>query len=150
MNDEPILSFAGDHRYLSNFYFAEFVWDGIIWPTSEHAFQAAKVINREERIALSRITNPGSVKAAGKLVPLREDWQEVKIQTMHDVVYEKFKQNPHIQKLLLNTGNRYLEEGNTWNDTVWGVCNGVGANNLGIILMQVRDELRSRNKDLMI
>jgi hypothetical protein len=146
MNDEPILSFDGEHQYLSNFYFAEFVWDGIIWPTSEHAFQAAKVINREERIVLSRITNPGSVKAAGKLVPLREDWQEVKIQTMHDVVYEKFKQNPPIQKLLLNTGNRYLEEGNTWNDTVWGVCNGVGANNLGIILMQVRDELRARKK----
>jgi hypothetical protein len=146
MNDEPILSFDGDHRYLSNFYFAEFVWDCIIWPTSEHAFQAAKVINREERIALSRIQKPGSVKAAGKLVPLREDWQEVKIQTMHDVVYEKFKQNSHIQKLLLNTGNSYLEEGNTWNDTVWGVCNGVGSNNLGIILMQVRDELRSRKK----
>jgi hypothetical protein len=150
MNDEPILSFDGEHQYLSNFYFAEFVWDGIIWPTSEHAFQAAKVINREERIALSHITNPGSVKAAGKLVPLREDWQEVKIQTMHDVVYEKFKQNLHIQKLLLNTGNSYLEEGNTWNDTTWGVCDGVGANNLGIILMQVRDEIRARKKDLMI
>ena len=43
---------------------------------------------------------------------------------------------------LLGTGDTYLEEGNTWNDTFWGVCNGVGENNLGRILMEVREELR--------
>ena len=32
-------------------------------------------------------------------------------------------------------------EGNTWNDTFWGVCNGQGQNWLGKILMLVRSEL---------
>ncbi len=33
------------------------------------------------------------------------------------------------------------EETNTWHDTYWGVCNGVGKNMLGIQLMRVRAEL---------
>jgi predicted NAD-dependent protein-ADP-ribosyltransferase YbiA (DUF1768 family) len=31
----------------------------------------------------------------------------------------------------------------TWGDRFWGVCNGVGENMLGKLLMQVREELRS-------
>ena len=49
---------------------------------------------------------------------------------------------PDLQEKLLATGDAYLEEGNYWNDTTWGVCNGVGENRLGKILMQVRDEIR--------
>ena len=45
-----------------------------------------------------------------------------------------------MEKLIL-TGDSYLEEGNTWNDRYWGVCNGVGKNKLGEILMQVRKRL---------
>jgi predicted NAD-dependent protein-ADP-ribosyltransferase YbiA (DUF1768 family) len=47
----------------------------------------------------------------------------------------KFIQNEDLRKLLLDTGTSELIEDNNWHDTFWGVCNGVGANKLGEILM---------------
>jgi hypothetical protein len=143
MNNEPILEFSGENHFLSNFERAEFVWDGIVWPTSEHAYQAAKVIDREGRIAISKVGRPGEAKKLGKTFNLRPDWSLLKIDIMYAIVYEKFRQNPHLKAKLLATGDAYLEEGNNWGDVVWGVCNGVGQNNLGLILMRVRDELES-------
>ena len=43
---------------------------------------------------------------------------------------------------LLETGDEELVEGNTWSDTTWGVCNGVGENKLGRLLMIVRDMIK--------
>ena len=63
---------------------------------------------------------------------------------MEEIVREKFRQNEELAKMLLATGDRILEEGNSWNDTFWGVSikTRKGKNNLGIILMKVRDELK--------
>ena len=61
---------------------------------------------------------------------------------MREIVFEKFKQNPHLTKKLLDTGDVYLEEGNNWGDRIWGTVNGVGRNELGKILMEVRKELK--------
>ncbi len=44
---------------------------------------------------------------------------------------------------LLATGDAELVEGNNWGDRFWGICRGEGRNELGKILMKVRDELRS-------
>ena len=60
---------------------------------------------------------------------------------MYDVVKAKFSIK-HLKEMLLATGNEELIEGNLWNDTYWGVCNGKGQNKLGKILMRVREELR--------
>jgi ribA/ribD-fused uncharacterized protein len=144
MKNDSILEFFGEYRFLSNFYPAEFVWEGIVWPTSEHAFQAAKTLDKNERLQLSKILNPGDVKRAGKKLDLREDWPEVKLHTMYEVVYAKFNQNPSLKRMLLATGHAYLEEGNNWGDVIWGVCDGVGQNNLGLILMRVRTELETK------
>ena len=54
----------------------------------------------------------------------------------------KFK-NPELRSLLLATGNEELVEGNWWRDTYWGVCEGVGQNKLGKLLMQVREEVKN-------
>ena len=62
---------------------------------------------------------------------------DVKVKLMFVLVTEKFKQNPELKQKLLETGNQELIEGNTWNDTFWGVCNGQGQNWLGKILMLV-------------
>ena len=43
--------------------------------------------------------------------------------------------------MLLDTGGAVLIEGNTWNDTFWGACNGKGLNHLGRILMTLRHDL---------
>jgi predicted NAD-dependent protein-ADP-ribosyltransferase YbiA (DUF1768 family) len=58
---------------------------------------------------------------------------------MTEIVGEKFNQNPELKEKLLATKDIELVEGNHWHDTYWGVCNGVGENHLGKILMAYRD-----------
>ena len=79
----------------------------------------------------------------GKKVALRRDWEAVKDDIMEEVVREKFLQNPELLRLLLDTGDTELTEGNRWHDTYWGVdiFSGQGLNRLGEILMKLRAEL---------
>ena len=85
--------------------------------------------------------NPSEAKHAGRRITLRKDWEAVKVGIMHDIVEAKFRQNPSLAAKLIGTGNVYLEEGNTWGDRTWGTVDGKGANNLGRILMDIREEL---------
>lgn len=136
-----ICGFFGEYRYLSNFYGAPLVVDGILYPTSEHAFQAAKTLDMRDRLIISNISSPAIAKKMGKAVQLREDWEYVKVTLMKDIVRLKFLSNPQLAIKLLGTDELYLEETNTWNDTFWGVCDGKGKNMLGHILMDTRDEI---------
>ena len=61
------------------------------------------------------------------------------------VLHLKFRQHPELGNLLIATGDAELIEGNIWRDTYWGVCNGVGKNRLGELLMQLRNELRQES-----
>jgi ribA/ribD-fused uncharacterized protein len=85
---------------------------------------------------------PGKAKQLGRQVKLRPDWEVVKTAIMEDVVRAKFTQNEELQEKLLATEDRLLIEGNWWKDKIWGVSNGRGENRLGIILMNVRKELK--------
>lgn len=141
-----IATFFGKYRFLSNFYPAEFVWDNIVWPSSEHAYVAAKTLDRDLRLQISKMDGKGQVKRFGKTIDLRPDWEEVKVDIMREIVRVKFSQNPDLKQQLLDTGDAELEEGNTWGDRVWGVCppnSGHGRNELGKILMQLRKEFRT-------
>ena len=59
---------------------------------------------------------------------------------MTEIVRTKFEQNSDIRQKLIDTYPEELIEGNYWHDTFWGVCEGVGENHLGQILMQIRRE----------
>lgn len=148
MNNEtlPILKFEKQNSFLSNFYFAPFVWQGEYWTTSEHAYQAAKCTNPEQRELIRNLAGPDAAKRAGRLVTCRPDWEDVKISLMLEIVRCKFEQNPEIKQQLLDTKYAHLEEGNWWKDRFWGVCpagSGNGRNELGKILMFLRDEWSS-------
>lgn len=143
-NTDPGLidRFKDDYRFLSNFYLAEFVWDGIIWPHSEAAYQAAKTLDRETRLRFSSMA-PVVSKRAGNLIELREDWNDVKVDIMTEIVRSKFSQNPVLREKLLATENALIVEGNQHGDNFWGRCppnNKSGKNWLGKILMQLRNE----------
>ncbi|MDE7478548.1 MAG: NADAR family protein, partial [Lachnospiraceae bacterium] len=75
-------------------------------------------------------------------VKLRHDWEKVKFDIMYEICKAKFSQNEELREKLIATGKVRLEEGNTWGDKIWGTVNGKGQNNLGKILMRVREELR--------
>lgn len=147
MNYE-IDSFIGPFRYLSNFYIAPVKYEGIVWQSSEHAYQAMKSLNRHvwEEIASSDMT-PGQVKRYGAKLDMRKDWDQVKLKIMSDIVTCKFNQNPFLMALLLETKGCNIIEGNTWGDTYWGQCPiGNGKNHLGKILMGIRDDI---TRDIM-
>ena len=138
-----IAEFQGEYRFLSNFYPATVVFEGITYPTAEHAYQSAKTTNMAERRRIAAVAAPADAKREGRaLSPQRPDWEQVKFDVMEKVVRDKFTRNADLREKLLATGDAYLEEGNTWNDRIWGVYQGQGENRLGKILMQVRDELR--------
>jgi len=133
--------FTGEYDFLSNFHPSPIEVNGILYPTVEHAFQAAKTSIPEERQALADTTTPGSAKRLGRKVQLRPDWEEVKVGIMEELVRLKFTTHPDLREQLLATGDAELVEGNNWNDRFWGVCRGQGRNELGKILTKVRSEL---------
>lgn len=133
-------SFRGKHYFLSNFSEYPVTVGGITYQNNEAAFQAMKVLDVEQRKSFAHL-DPSSAKQKGRRVRLRPDWEEVKESYMYLIVKAKFTQNPELGEKLKATGDAILVEGNTWNDTIWGVCNGRGQNKLGKILMRVRGEV---------
>lgn len=131
-------SFSGEYRFLSNFYPSTLVWDGRIWKTSEHAYQAAKSLDEVDRILVHTCDTPGQAKRMGRKITLRPDWKQVKLNIMREIIIAKFEQNDDLCQKLIDTGEQELVEGNTWGDTFWGVCRGRGQNHLGKILMAYR------------
>ena len=131
--------FAGQYRFLSNFYPCNVILDGVSYPSTVNAYQAAKTLDLHERW-LFKVYTAVQAKRAGKKLKLRSDWESVKLGVMLDLLRKKFAHGA-IRDQLLATGDAELIEGNTWGDTYWGVCNGVGENMLGKLLMQVRAEL---------
>ena len=135
--------FRGDYAFLSNFFPCHIRMNGINYRNAEAAFQSFKLADPEERRRFSKLT-PSEAKRLGRSVTLRPDWESIKIDTMRAVVHLKFLENRPLARLLIATGDAELIEGNTWHDTFWGVCNGVGQNNLGKILMAERERQKHR------
>ena len=146
-----INDFSEKYFFLSNFYNCYLVYEGVIYCSTEAAFQAAKTHNFEERNRIARLS-PSDAKKAGRKLELRPDWEDVKDRVMYDVCLAKFTQNDslRLKERLLATGDEELVEGNTWHDNCWGDChcekckNVKGENRLGKILMKIREELKSQ------
>lgn len=139
------MRFENEFEFLSNFSKSEIILDGIIYPTVEHFFQAMKTKDPIQRAEIAAAPTPGKAKRLGRHVQLRSDWEEVKEQIMEDGLRLKFA-DPELKAKLLATGDKYLEEGNTWHDNYWGVCYCIdcqdimGKNHLGKLLMKLRSE----------
>lgn len=140
---DSIRQFMGAYRFLSNFYPSVIEYEGITYPTVEHAFQAAKTLDRGERLMIQRAETPGIAKRLGRRVRLRPMWDDCRLQVMEEILRIKFS-DPELLHKLLETQPAKLIEGNTWNDEFWGaivVGDGlVGKNHLGKLLMKIRDE----------
>lgn len=134
---KDIDSFRDQYFFLSNFYLCKIMYNGLDYGSAEAAFQAQKCIDPKDQLPFTTMT-PGQAKKYGKKVKLREDWEEVKVDIMKEVVKAKFDQHPELKQRLIGTGNTQLTECNKWHDYFWGVCNGKGKNMLGRILMDLR------------
>lgn len=142
-----IAMFDGKYAFLSNFFPSPITFDGITFPTVENWFQAWKTENPTEFRAIATTDTPGKSKRLGRHCTLRKDWEEVKTDVMRDGLRLKF-QDPALRAKLLATGDEELIEGNTWHDNTWGNCvcqkcqNTPGRNMLGMLLMELRTEIR--------
>ena len=163
--------FKGDYRWLSNFWMEPLCLIsafGMLASTVEHAYQAAKCELESERYTILNCESPGAAKRMGRHVQLRADWEYMKKIVMYTLLRRKFATR-NLRQKLLETGDTLLVEGNRWGDRYWGAekvstaklketpryevwppeskleehdelwC---GSNNLGMLLMDVRNDLK--------
>jgi ribA/ribD-fused uncharacterized protein len=139
-----IVNFGGQYDFLSNFYPCAIKYDGVTYPSVEHAYQAAKTLNIVERELIRLATTPGKAKRLGRGVTMRPRWNMLRIGIMTQLVWAKFD-DPQLGEMLKSTFPDALIEGNTWGDKFWGAVwendTWVGKNILGCILMSKRTRL---------
>lgn len=138
-------STSGEHGYLSNFARFPIALEGKRWPTSEHYFQAQKFLKQEYREQIRSAPTPARAAELGRSrkLPLRRDWESVKVDVMRVALLAKFTQHADLRDRLLATGEARLVE-HTENDAYWGDGgDGSGKNMLGRLLVEVREQLRS-------
>lgn len=148
-------NFEDKYAFLSNFYPAVVRYPDypstmtLTYPTVEHAYQAAKTLDINQRVEIQRAPKPGVAKRMGQEVTMRPSWNEqARISVMSGLLRQKFTQEP-FRSHLLATDDAELVEGNTWHDQFWGDCRcdqhrGMGGLNwLGELLMKVRREIAS-------
>jgi ribA/ribD-fused uncharacterized protein len=143
--------FSGRWAFLSNFHRSGLVWEGDLYPTAEHAFNAGKTLDRAKRREIASAPTPGIAKRMGRArsIQLREGWDErVRYEVMASVLRAKFCCDPRRTEALLSTGDAMLVEGNSWHDQHWGdcrcgrqACADPGGNHLGRLLMELRAAL---------
>lgn len=138
--------FQKEFRFLSNFYDAPVTGDdGILYPSTEHLYQAYKTLDLSERRAIAKLPTPAQAKKAGQNIKeFRPDWESVKEEVMMQALQKKFAPGSVFAEMLLATEELPLEEGNWWKDTYWGIDlkTGEGKNRLGVLLMKVRSDLK--------
>jgi ribA/ribD-fused uncharacterized protein len=145
-----------EHKFLSNFYPAEVIYLGVKYPSSEHAYMSAK---SDEELIIDGKTykwkyyctlptvKPGKIKGESRYLTLPSNWDEIKVQIMYECLISKFSNiaNLKLREKLLATGNQNIQEGNWHGDQFWGVdlrnAPNIGENNLGRLLMRIRDEI---------
>lgn len=148
VEEKPVTSFGKipSHlfRFLSNFWPVQVDLDGVLYPSVEHAYQAAKTLDPVEREKLREAVSPGSAKRLGRSLTIRPDWDDAtRLKVMRPLLAQKFLTEP-LRTWLMLTGRVEIAEGNTWGDTFWGrIPNGTGSNHLGKMLMEIRTDLQS-------
>ena len=140
-----IKEFKGIYNFLSNFYPAKIVIDGLEYATTEHYFQSMKFLDPEIQKKIRTTPTPSLAKKLSKRYKKREDWYDISLEVMEKALRAKFS-IPKLHRMLLATDDIYLQEGNRWNDTFWGVDlkTGKGENHLGRLLMKIRAELKKK------
>lgn len=174
---DTVWRFREDFHVFSNFYLLRKPYyvtvhdpetgesDGIWYASSEQAYMAAKTLNIEIRRLISQMT-AAEAKKYCRSEEFKQRYQrpdfwdidngyqrymhgvsdELCVHFMRDIVWQKFA-DPQLRKILLDTGDAHIMEGNTWGDDFWGkVVNRsghlVGKNKLGGLLMDLRNEFR--------
>ena len=143
MDERKFYEAEDPYGYFSNFALTPIELNGKTWPTSEHYYQAQKVVGSEWEEKVRQCDTPLEAFEMTRLAefPEREDWVDVKDSAMYEAVYAKFTQHVDLKQKLLDSGEAVLIEDSPV-DYYWGCgSEGTGKNMLGKTLMAVRKVL---------
>jgi len=135
--------FKGHYRFLSNFYPCTLRSWGMTFHSSEHLYVACKIPkeNMELRYHVSQTTTAADAKKFGRIIEVREDWDDIKVDVMRSILLKKFSQPPLKERLL--EVDKEIVEHNKWHDNFWGSCvcrrcGNKGENKLGKLLEETK------------
>ncbi len=143
---EVIGFYEREFYVLSNFSSFQVQWRDRLWPTSEHAYQAAHFFETAPELAKA-IADAPSAHQAFKIAKANADkapsnWDDIKIDIMEEICRAKLSQHDYVRRKLLQTGDMDIVEDSP-KDSFWGWGpDRSGRNELGKIWMRLRDELR--------
>ena len=130
-----------------NFSSFKVEWNGYLFSSVEEAYQAASFMGSDEEL-VEKIKKSHSADEAQRIAyanrdKRREDWDDVKISIMEELLRLKIEQNPYVKKKLLQTEDYMIVEDSP-KDDFWGWGpNRNGQNNLGKLWMKLREELKN-------
>lgn len=143
--DSHVFFYEQDFYVLSNFSSFRVWYSDTDFDTSEHAYHYMKFTgwpNIQSSILGARSAHDAFKIAERNKTLRREDWDEVKVDIMRDILRAKVSQHEYVRRKLLATGDRHLVE-DSWRDPFWGWGpNRDGLNMLGHLWMDVRAEIR--------
>ena len=149
--DEVIGFYPREFYCLDNFSSFKILYKGVLYSSVEEAYQTIGFIDSCPEIA-EKIKNSYSAHEAQKIAyankdKRREDWDNVKVSIMEELLRAKIAQNPYVKKKLLETKDYTIVEDSP-KDNFWGWgeerC---GQNNLGKLWMKLRDEIRQQGDE---
>lgn len=148
---EALYFYSSKEKYgeFSNFADFGFEFEEKYYSTVEHFYQSQKFLdaNYAEKIRLASSPKIASDLGRNRSFKLKEDWDKIKDEIMFLGVQLKFEKNPEILKSLIGTGNKLLIENSPY-DKYWGIGqDGTGYNQLGTILMRVREILKTQDNN---
>lgn len=145
--DEVIGFYPREFYPFDNFSSFKVEWNGYLFSSVEEAYQAASFMGSDEEL-VEKIKKSHSADEAQRIAyanrdKRREDWDDVKISIMEELLRLKIKQNPYVKKKLLQTEDYMIVEDSP-KDDFWGWGpNRNGQNNLGKLWMKLRGELKN-------
>ena len=151
MNEIKFYSTQDKFGEFSNFTHFPIKLDGKMWPTTEHYFQAQKFtdIHYQEKIRKEKSPMIAARLGRDRKQKLCKDWESVKNNVMKKALTAKFTQHEDLKILLLSTDETKLIE-HTENDAYWGDGgDGHGKNWLGLLLMQIRFDLKNMKNNII-
>lgn len=145
---DQVRFYEHDFYPLSNFSAFAIMWKGIKFDTTEAAYHWEKFPTEYDiRNAIqAAMSAHEAFKLAEKYRPLRRpDWDDVKVQVMREILWQKVAQHEYVVRKLLATGERHLVE-DSWRDNVWGWgADQKGQNLLGNLWMEIRKAIQREN-----
>lgn len=148
-----------ENAYLSNWFYCEFIVEGIKFNSGEQYMMYSKAITMGDKETAQKIlkeTDFSKIKKLGRQVKPFDGklWDNCKESVMFKGLKAKFEQNEELKEMLLSTGDAILAEC-AQKDLIWGIGLRMnskdrffperwkGKNLLGKILMTVRTYLKN-------